>query len=225
MSAIKSNIELDNSWKKYLLDEFQQPYFSDLKLFLQEEKKQHSVFPPGNLIFNAFNITPFENVKVVILGQDPYHGEGQAEGLSFSVPKDVKMPPSLKNIYKELYDDLQVISPQHGNLQHWATQGVLLLNTALTVRANNPASHRNKGWEKFTDKVIQTLNNEKEHLVFILWGNHAREKANQIDGTKHLILEAAHPSPFSAHNGFFGCKHFSKTNAFLHQHGLTEIHW
>jgi len=218
--------QLEESWKEALLEEFRQPYFAELKAFLVEEKKKGlTIYPPGKEIFNAFNYTPFKDVKVVIIGQDPYHGIGQAHGLSFSVKKGVNPPPSLKNIFKEIQNDLGIAPPNHGELTAWAKQGVLLLNATLTVRAKQPGSHQKKGWENFTDSVIKTLSDKKEKLVFLLWGKFAQAKAELIDTQKHAVLTAAHPSPYSASNGFFGCKHFSKTNAVLTQHGLTPIDW
>jgi len=221
----KPNPRIEESWLKVLASEFEQPYFAELKTFLLEEKRRYVVYPPGSLIFNAFAHTPYYNVKVVILGQDPYHGEGQAHGLCFSVPDGVKPPPSLINMYKEIDNDLGISPSSSGNLECWADQGVFLLNATLTVRASTAGSHQNKGWEKFTDKVIQNLSTGRENLVFMLWGNYARAKKNLIDGQKHLILEAAHPSPLSAFNGFFGCKHFSKANEYLQQHGIEPINW
>lgn len=218
------NPQIHESWKEVLRDEFEAPYFAALKEFLIEEKKQYRVYPPGPLIFNAFNSTPFDQVKIVILGQDPYHGEGQAHGLCFSVPHGVKPPPSLINIFKELNADLGIPLPPHGNLQAWAAQGVLLLNATLTVRANTPLSHTGKGWEIFTDNVIRKISQEKEHVVFLLWGKFAQAKESLIDPNKHYILKAAHPSPYSA-TGFFGCRHFSKANALLKKHGIQEIDW
>lgn len=220
-----SNVNIEESWKELLKDEFEAEYFSKLKEFLLEEKKKYKIYPPGRFIFNAFDKTPVNKVKVVILGQDPYHGEGQAHGLCFSVQDGVKPPPSLVNIYKELNSDLGLSAPNHGNLQKWAEQGVLLLNATLTVRANNPRSHFNKGWESFTDAAIRSLSNSREHLVFFLWGNDAKLKEPLIDASKHLILKAAHPSPFSAYNGFLGCKHFSKANNYLHQFGYEPVDW
>ncbi len=217
--------QIEESWLEVLSDEFDKPYFADLKSFLVEEKRQYPVYPPGTLIFNAFAHTPFQKVKVVILGQDPYHGKGQAHGLSFSVPDGVKPPPSLVNIFKEIENDLGIAPPSSGNLEQWADQGVFLLNATLTVRASTAGSHQNKGWEIFTDKVIETLSAKREHLVFMLWGNYARAKKRLIDTQKHLVLEAAHPSPFSVHNGFFGCRHFSKANQYLQQHGIEPIDW
>ena len=190
-----------------------------------EEKKQHTIYPRGSDIFNAFNFTPFEKIKVVILGQDPYHGNGQAHGLSFSVPDGVKKPPSLKNIFKELAEDLQIPIAETGNLTSWAKQGVLLLNATLTVRSKKAGSHQKKGWEKFTDAIIQKISTEKKGVIFLLWGRFAQDKVKLIDKNKHQILTAPHPSPFSAYSGFFGCKHFSKTNAILKEQGLIEINW
>ncbi|MFN8398290.1 MAG: uracil-DNA glycosylase [Bacteroidia bacterium] len=202
------------------------PYFLGLKAFLQKEKQAgKTVYPPGKLIFNAFDMAPFDKVKVVILGQDPYHGPGQAHGLSFSVPKGVQPPPSLVNIYKELQTDLGLPIPSHGNLEHWARQGVLLLNAMLTVEAHQAASHQNKGWEPFTDAAIHHLNAERQGIVFMLWGSYAKKKGAMIDTQKHLVLTAAHPSPLSAYNGWFGCKHFSKANAYLAANGQTAIDW
>lgn len=218
--------QLEESWKEALLEEFGKPYFAELKAFLVEEKKKGlTIYPPGKEIFNAFNYTPFKDVKVVIIGQDPYHGVGQAHGLSFSVKKGVNPPPSLKNIFKEIQNDLGIAPPNHGELTVWAKQGVLLLNATLTVRAKQPGSHQKKGWENFTDSVIKTLSDKKEKLVFLLWGKFAQAKTELIDTKKHTVLTAAHPSPYSASNGFFGCKHFSKTNAVLTQHGLLPIDW
>lgn len=217
--------QIHESWKAVLQDQFEADYFGKLKDFLLEEKKKFTVYPPGALIFNAFEQTPFDKVKVVILGQDPYHGAGQAHGLCFSVPLGIKPPPSLVNIFKELEADLGINAPSHGNLESWARQGVMLLNATLTVRANEAGSHQNKGWETFTDSVIKIISDKKRDIVFILWGNYARAKKTLIDSSKHLILEAAHPSPFSAYNGFFGCKHFSKTNEWLKGHGIQEIDW
>ncbi|KKU76683.1 MAG: Uracil-DNA glycosylase 2 [Parcubacteria group bacterium GW2011_GWA2_47_64] len=218
-------IKIEPSWKEALKDEFEKPYFKDLTEFVRGEYLAKKVFPPPKFIFNAFELTPFDAVKVVILGQDPYHGDGQAHGLCFSVPENIAMPPSLQNIYKEIMSDIEGVMPQSGNLEHWAKQGVLLLNATLTVQAHTPASHQGKGWEVFTDAAIRTLSEKKEHLVFLLWGTYARKKNELIDFEKHLALEAAHPSPFSAHNGFFGCKHFSQTNAYLRAHGKEEIKW
>ena len=222
----EKNIQIDDSWKIALADEFDKPYFKELRHFLTTEKQSgKTIYPPGSLIFNAFNSTPFDKVKVVILGQDPYHGGGQAHGLCFSVQYGVKPPPSLVNIYKELKSDVGFEIPAHGNLQKWTEQGVFLLNAMLTVEANQPASHQKKGWEEFTNAVIQKLSKERSGLIFMLWGNFAQQKAVLIDETKHTILKAAHPSPFSAYNGFFGCKHFSKTNEILKAKGEEEIDW
>ncbi len=223
MSGVNPHIE--TSWKSVLNDEFNAPYFSELKEFLIEEKKRYIIYPPGKLIFNAFNLTPFDSVRVVILGQDPYHGAGQAHGLCFSVPKGIAPPPSLVNIFKEINDDIGIPVPAHGNLEKWAHQGVFLLNATLTVRANQPGSHQRKGWERFTDAVIRELSKQRVGLIFLLWGKFAHEKASLIDEKKHYILKAAHPSPYSAFNGFFGCRHFSKTNEILRNHGLPEIDW
>lgn len=222
----KVSPNIHESWKTALKDEFSKPYFELLKTFLVAEKKSgQKVFPPGKLIFNAFDTTPFDEVKVVILGQDPYHGPRQAHGLCFSVTKDVPTPPSLKNIYKEIESDLGHPVPNHGNLEKWASQGVLLLNAILTVRAHQAASHRGKGWEQFTDAAIKQLNAEREGLVFILWGGFAKKKASMIDANKHLVLTSVHPSPLSAYNGFWGCKHFSKANAYLADKGKSPIDW
>ncbi|MDD3629559.1 MAG: uracil-DNA glycosylase [Bacteroidales bacterium] len=219
------NPHIESSWLEVLKDEFQQPYFVEIKKFLLEDKKKYRVFPPGQLIFNAFNLTPFDKVKIVIIGQDPYHGYGQAHGLCFSVPKGIAKPPSLQNIFKELKEDLNIDSPDHGDLTGWARQGVFLLNAILTVRENTPESHRNIGWENFTNAAIKNLSDKKEHLVFMLWGAYAQEKEKLIDNTKHLILKAAHPSPFSANRGFFGCHHFSKANQYLIANGIDPIKW
>jgi uracil-DNA glycosylase len=216
---------IHESWKNVLIEEFQKPYFIALKEFLIEEKKEHTVYPPGGLMFNAFEFTPFDQVKVVLLGQDPYHGPGQAHGLCFSVPKGIPAPPSLVNMFKELNRDLGVAMPKHGNLESWARQGVLLLNATLSVRANSPLSHQGKGWETFTDRVIQILSEKQTGLVFLLWGRNAKAKEPLIDSSKHFILKAAHPSPLSAYNGFFGCKHFSKTNQILTSKGVAPIRW
>jgi len=221
----KIDAKIHESWKKILNEEFNSPYFKALKDFLLEERKLHRVYPSGANIFHAYNQTPFEKVKLVILGQDPYHGTGQAHGLSFSVPFGIKPPPSLVNIFKEIQSDLNLPIPNHGNLESWANQGVLLLNATLTVRANQAGSHQNKGWEIFTDTIIKKLSDEKENLVFLLWGRFAQNKAQLIDGDKHYVLMAPHPSPFSARTGFFGCKHFSLANNHLVEAGLEEIDW
>ena len=220
---ITPNIE--ESWKKVLWDEFQQPYFAELKQFLVEEKKKYTVYPPGPLIFNAFNKTPFDKVKVVLIGQDPYHEPRQAHGLCFSVQDGVPHPKSLINIFKELHDDVGFEIPQSGNLEKWTEQGVFLLNATLTVRAHEAGSHQNHGWERFTDAAISKLSMMREGLVFLLWGNYAKQKEALIDTSKHHILSTVHPSPLSAHRGFFGCKHFSKTNEILRKLGKTEINW
>ena len=226
MSATTIDPKLEPSWKAALATEFQLPYFQALKAFLvQEREAGRTFYPPGKLIFHALDMTPFDQVKVVILGQDPYHGPGQAHGLSFSVPEGVPPPPSLANIFKELEADLGVPRPRTGNLEPWARQGVLLLNATLTVGAGQAASHQGKGWEPFTDAIIRALNDRREHLVFILWGRYAREKGRFIDRRRHLVLTSAHPSPLSAHHGFFGSKPFSAANAYLERHGEAPIDW
>lgn len=218
--------ELNEKWREVLKDELKQPYIEELKKFLDKEYNEYTIFPPDNLIFEAFKETPFNKVKAVILGQDPYHKVGQARGLAFSVPKGIKIPPSLRNIYKALKNDIEDFQiPLHGDLSSWAEQGVLLLNTTLTVRENQAGSHQKHGWERFTDKVIQILSNNQEGIVFLLWGNPAKEKIKLIDTNKHYILTAVHPSPLSAHNGFLTCKHFSSTNEFLIKQGKTPIDW
>ncbi|MEB3196177.1 MAG: uracil-DNA glycosylase [Candidatus Sericytochromatia bacterium] len=217
---------LDESWKRVLAAEFQQPYFRALKAFLLAERAAGRTFyPPGRLIFNALDRTPFEAVRVVLLGQDPYHGPGQAEGMCFSVPRGVAIPPSLQNIFKELQADLGLANPGHGHLGAWAAQGVLLLNATLTVRAHQAASHHGQGWETFTDAIIRELNVRREGLVFVLWGRHAQQKGRLVDATRHLVLKAAHPSPLSATNGFFGCRHFSAINRWLVARGQAPIDW
>lgn len=219
-------IRLDSSWKDRLAPEFEKPYMVALRQFLLERKKAGAViYPPGNLIFNAMNSTPFDSVKVVILGQDPYHGPGQAHGLCFSVQEGVVVPPSLANIYRELQADLGIEIPAGGNLQHWAEQGVLLLNAVLTVERGQAGAHQGKGWEKFTDHVVSQLNESRDGLVFMLWGSYAMKKGAVIDRNRHLVLSAPHPSPLSAHRGFFGCRHFSKANEWLQQRGLSPIEW
>ncbi len=224
--TIKIDPQLHPSWKEALQDEFGKPYFKELKKFLQEEKAAgQTVYPLGGNIFTAFNLTPFDEVKVVLLGQDPYHGPKQAHGLSFSVLEGVTPPPSLKNIFKELKDDLGYEIPESGNLTKWAKEGVFLLNAILTVRAHKPASHQKKGWEEFTDAVIRTLSDQREGLVFILWGKFAQSKEALIDTKKHHILKSAHPSPFSADKGFFGSKPFSKTNKLLEKLGKEPVDW
>lgn len=220
------DVKIEATWKEILKQEFTKPYFEQIALHIKTEKSQNKIiYPPGSLIFNAFNTTPFDKVKVVILGQDPYHGQGQAHGLCFSVQNGVPPPPSLVNIFKELQDDVGVPIPSHGNLTHWAEQGVFLLNASLTVRAGEPMSHSKIGWAQFTDEVIKKISAEKEHVVFILWGKFAQEKKVLIDETKHCILKSAHPSPLSAHAGFFGCKHFSKANEYLMSKGIDPIDW
>ena len=219
------NPVIEESWKTHLMDEFCAPYFSSLKSFLVNEKAAgKTVYPPGQKIFSAFDFTPFEQVKVVLLGQDPYHGTGQAHGLSFSVPDGVHPPPSLMNMFKELKEDLGLPIPKKGNLEKWAKQGVLLLNATLTVQANTAGSHQGKGWEQFTDAVIKKISDEKKGIVFLLWGKFAQSKEKLIDASKHFILKAAHPSPLAG-GAFFGCKHFSKTNELLKQQGLEPIDW
>ena len=218
-------VKIEQSWKIALSDEFEKPYFATLTNFVKSEYKTSRVYPPGNLIFNAFDQCPFDKLKVVILGQDPYHGPGQAHGLCFSVNDGMAFPPSLRNIFKELNDDLGIAIPKSGNLSEWAKQGVLLLNATLTVRANQAASHQKKGWEEFTDAVIQKINSEKEHVVFLLWGNYAIGKSKFIDANKHLVLTSVHPSPLLAIRGFFGNKHFSRTNTFLKEKGIAPIQW
>lgn len=219
------NPQIEESWKAALLDQFRAGYFADLKQFIVEEKKKHVIYPPGSKIFAAFDHTPFESVRVVILGQDPYHGPGQAHGLCFSVPEGVPKPPSLLNIFKEINNDLGLPIPASGNLEPWAKQGVLLINATLTVRANQAGSHQGKGWEKFTDEVIKTISERKEGVVFLLWGNYAQAKEAIIDTSKHHVLKAPHPSPLSASRGFFGCRHFSKTNILLTNAGKPAINW
>jgi uracil-DNA glycosylase len=219
------NVKIEPGWKNKLETEFSEEYFKNLVEFVKEEYRTHTVYPPGRLIFNAFDKCPLNQVKVVIIGQDPYHGHQQANGLCFSVNEGVKKPPSLVNIYKELANDLQVPFRETGNLEHWAGQGVLLLNATLTVRASSPGSHQNKGWEIFTDAAIRVVNDEKEGVVFILWGSYAQKKGAFINRQKHLVIESAHPSPFAAHRGFFGSKPFSKANAYLEQQGQTPIEW
>jgi uracil-DNA glycosylase len=216
---------IEERWKSVLMDQFQSPYFRTLKEFLVEEKKKYTLYPPGRHIFNAFQRTPFDRVKVVILGQDPYHGNGQAHGLCFSVPQGIPKPPSLVNIFKELYSDLGIPIPEHGNLEKWAGQGVLLINATLTVRDSQAGSHQKRGWETFTNRVIEVVSQEKSGVVFLLWGRFAQAKESLIDNNKHLILKSAHPSPLSAYNGFFGCRHFSKTNDYLKKQEKTGIDW
>ncbi|HDL90195.1 MAG TPA: uracil-DNA glycosylase [Thermodesulforhabdus norvegica] len=219
------DVKIEKSWKDLLQDEFKKPYFEELTNFVREEYKTKKVFPPPKDIFKAFDLCPFDKVKVVILGQDPYHGPGQAHGLCFSVNKDIPTPPSLVNIYKEIVSDIEKPIPDHGNLEHWAKQGVFLPNATLTVVAHMAGSHQKKGWETFTDEVIRLISEKKEHVVFMLWGAYAQDKSWMIDETKHLILKAPHPSPLSAHRGFFGCKHFSQANEYLKAHDLDAIEW
>jgi uracil-DNA glycosylase len=217
---------LDKTWKHLLAEEWSRPYMQELQSFLVREKASgKTIFPPEEHVFAALNLTSFEKVKVVIIGQDPYHGPDQAHGLSFSVQQGIKTPPSLNNIFKELQDDLKLSPPQHGNLEHWASQGVLLLNNVLTVESGRAASHSHQGWEEFTDQIIKLLNEKKRHLVFILWGSPAQKKAAQVDSQKHFILKSVHPSPLSSYRGFFGSKPFSKTNEYLISKGLDPISW
>ena len=224
MTHPAASVKMEEGWKQALYEEFAKPYFQQLKSFLLAEKADgHKIYPPAKLIFNAFNKTPFEKVKVVIIGQDPYHGPGQAHGLCFSVPQGIAIPPSLKNIYKELYTDLGLAIPNHGNLEKWAEQGVLLLNAMLTVRARQAGSHQRKGWEQFTSAAINQLNIKKEGIVFLLWGRYAQDKGRIIDPSRHYVLKAPHPSPLA--RGFNGCHHFSKTNAFLVEQGKEPIDW
>jgi uracil-DNA glycosylase len=220
------DVKIEPSWKEILKDEFSKPYFQQIVLHLKTERMQgKTIYPPGSFIFNAFNKTPFDKVKVVILGQDPYHGPGQAHGLCFSVQNGVPPPPSLLNIFKELQTDIGIQIPHHGNLTKWAEHGIFLLNASLTVRAGEPMSHAKIGWAEFTDKVIRKISDNKEHVVFMLWGKFAQEKRILIDDTKHCILRSVHPSPLSAHAGFFGCKHFSKANAYLVSKGIDPVDW
>ena len=227
MKEVKnSGVQLEPGWLSLMEGEFDKAYFQQIKYYLLAEKQKGIIYyPPGSQIFNAYNLTPFDNVKVIILGQDPYHGPGQAHGLSFSVPQGVKAPPSLVNIFKELETDLGIVRPKSGNLSNWAREGVFLLNAMLTVEARKPGSHQQIGWQYFTDATIKNLSANKSHLVFMLWGVFARNKALLIDSKKHLVLEAAHTSPFSAHNGFFGCRHFSKANEWLVKHGIEPVNW
>lgn len=219
------DVQIEPGWKQHLAAEFDKPYFVRLTQFVRNEYMTTPCFPPGKLIFNAFNLCPFDKVKVVIIGQDPYHGPGQAHGLCFSVNDGVPFPPSLQNIFKEIQDDLGTPVPVSGNLTRWAEQGVLLLNATLTVRAHQAGSHQRQGWEEFTDAAIKALAESREHLVFILWGAYAQKKGAVIDRSRHLVLASAHPSPLSAYHGFFGNKHFSLANAYLEQHGETPIKW
>lgn len=220
------NVRIDPSWQQHIGAEFDKPYFANLASFVKQEYATTTCYPPGQLIFNAFNLCPFDKVKVVIIGQDPYHEPMQAQGLSFSVADGVALPPSLQNIFKEINNDLGKPMPQSGDLTRWARQGVLLLNATLTVRAHQAASHQRHGWEQFSDAVISTLNSQCDHLVFILWGGYARSKASLIDRSRHMVLESVHPSPLSANRGgWFGNHHFSKCNAYLREHGIQEIDW
>jgi len=219
------DVKIDPTWKIKLDEEFEKEYFQRLTSFVKAEYVSSTVYPPGGLIFNAFNLCPFQNVRAVIIGQDPYHGPGQAHGLCFSVKENVSFPPSLINIFKEIESDLGIPRPTNGNLERWAAQGVLLLNATLTVRAHMAGSHQKKGWEEFTDKVIARLNSDKENLVFFLWGAYAQKKGENIDRSRHLVLESVHPSPLSASRGFFGNKHFSRCNEYLEAHGAKPIDW
>jgi uracil-DNA glycosylase len=218
-------VKIASTWKSLLSEEFDKPYFRELTAFVRDEYKTQTIYPRGLDIFKAFDRCDFDNVKVVIIGQDPYHGPGQANGLCFSVCEGMRFPPSLLNIFKEIRDDLGKSIPTSGDLERWAKQGVLLLNATLTVKANSPGSHQNRGWETFTDAVIRKISDEKEGIVFLLWGAYAQKKGEIIDRNKHLVLMSAHPSPFSADRGFFGCKHFSKANAYLKSKGKQEIDW
>ena len=219
------DVKIESTWKEVLQDEFDRPYFELLTRFVRKEYETQTIYPPARLIFNAFNLCPFDKVKVVIIGQDPYHGYGQAHGLCFSVNDGVQFPPSLINIFKEIEDDLSIPFPKSGNLERWAKQGVLLLNATLTVRSGQAGSHQQKGWEEFTDSVIKRLADRREGLVFMLWGSYAQRKGLVIDTSKHLVLQAVHPSPLSAHRGFLGCKHFSQANAYLQKRGETPVQW
>jgi uracil-DNA glycosylase len=220
------DVKIEDSWKEILKQEFDQPYFQQIPLHLKTEKSQgKTIYPPGSLIFNAFNTTPIDKIKVVIIGQDPYHGPNQAHGLCFSVQNGVPPPPSLINIFKELQEDIGMAIPRHGNLTKWAEQGVFLLNASLTVRAGEPMSHSKIGWASFTDSVIKKISDHTKHVVFLLWGKFAQDKRILIDDTKHLVLKSAHPSPLSAYAGFFGCKHFSKANAYLISKGIDPVDW
>lgn len=219
------NVQIEESWKRRLQTEFDKPYFEALTSFVREEYSKGRCYPPGKLIFNAFNLCPFDKVKVVLIGQDPYHEPGQAMGLCFSVNEGIMFPPSLQNIFKEISDDIGTPIPASGDLTRWAKQGVMLLNATLTVREHQAGSHQGRGWETFTDAVIQTLAREREHLVFILWGSYAQKKGAFIDRSRHLVLQSAHPSPLSAYRGFFGNKHFSQANTYLQAHGIEKIQW
>lgn len=219
------NVKIETSWYNQLKDEFDKPYFHELTSFVKSEYGSHTIYPPGSQIFSAFDHCTFDNVKVVIVGQDPYHGQGQANGLCFSVNDGVKLPPSLQNIFKEIKSDIGKDIPVSGNLERWAKQGILLLNATLTVKASSPGSHQKQGWEEFTDAVLQVVSKEKSNVVFILWGAYAQKKGDFLDASKHLILKSPHPSSFSAHNGFFGNRHFSKANDYLSSLGTTPINW
>ena len=219
------DVKIDASWKRVLQDEFEKPYFAQLTSFVRDEYKTKKIFPPGNMIFSAFDHCPFDKVKVVIIGQDPYHNDGQAHGLCFSVNTGVDFPPSLINIFKEIERDLGKPMPTSGNLERWADQGVLLLNATLTAQAHSAGSHQGRGWETFTDAVIRKVAQEKEHVVFMLWGNYAQQKGAVVDGQKHLVLKSVHPSPLSAYRGFIGCGHFSTANNYLISNGLNPINW
>ncbi|MEK6781538.1 MAG: uracil-DNA glycosylase [Bacteroidota bacterium] len=219
------DVKIEQAWKEKLRGEFEKAYFQELTGFIKQEYRTQTIYPPGKEIFRAFDCCDFNDLKVVIIGQDPYHGPGQANGLCFSVRDGIRMPPSLLNIFKEIQNDLSKPIPQSGDLERWAKQGVLLLNATLTVRSSVPGSHQYKGWESFTDAVIKKISNEKDHVVFMLWGAYAQQKGELIDRSKHYVLMSAHPSPFSANRGFFGCKHFSKANDYLKSKGLKEIEW
>jgi uracil-DNA glycosylase len=219
------DVKIEPSWKSKLNTEFEKEYFLSLSEFVKEEYRKNTIYPPGSLIFNAFNLCPFQKVKAVIIGQDPYHGPGQAHGLCFSVREGIDFPPSLINIFKEIESDLGIKRPVNGNLERWAAQGVLLLNATLTVRSHQAGSHQKRGWEEFTDSIICILNNERENIVFFLWGAYAQKKCESIDRSKHLVLESVHPSPLSASRGFFGNKHFSQCNEYLKAHGTEPINW
>jgi len=219
------SVRIEKSWQRVLAPEFDKPYFNELTTYVKNDYATTAVYPPPKEILSAFNACPFDQVKVVILGQDPYHGAHQANGLAFSVRSDIAIPPSLQNIYKEIHTDIGVPIPKNGDLSGWARQGVLLLNATLTVRAGSPGSHQNKGWEEFTSAAVQELSDNRDHLVFLLWGSYAKQKGEIIDRSKHLVLVAPHPSPFSADRGFFGCKHFSQANAYLAKQGIKPIVW
>ncbi len=219
------DVKIDPGWKGRLQEEFNKDYFINLTDFVRKEYRSTTVYPPGSLIFNAFNLCPLDKLKAVIIGQDPYHGPGQAHGLCFSVRDGIDFPPSLINIFKEITSDLGLPRPSSGNLERWASQGILLLNATLTVRAHKAGSHQHKGWEEFTDRVISIINKEKEHIVFFLWGAYAQRKGESIDRTKHLVLESVHPSPLSASRGFFGNRHFSRCNEYLEANGIQPINW